>query len=1039
MSIKPGPMQRGAVHLYLPLAFLLMTGSAVAQESWKLVGNPEVKGGSYDDERFARLALGFRAGQDVDLERLRVGLEAVRATDRFRSVDGRLEDAPGGKIAQLYLEPWPALKSVNTDIPAELKKMVRPWLHELRAGTRPGNLAIGAWKKRAGEWLAVWGYPSAKVEVTRSGGGDSITISVDAGKPNTILQLEMTGDIGIVARESILRDLGCKTGLTIWTSDVQRRAVQRLNRRFARYKYLFANAKFAWDEDSGKLAVDIKAGPVVSLKVSGVRLRVGQLKEYLGLPSVDRYGADFLGEAERRLTNKFQAEGRPLIKVSLRESRISGKLPEKAILLECIASDANIMRVSDIKISENNKLNKADLLRAAKTDFKSLFFIKPKGTPELVENSLAHTLSYCLSLGYTDARVRHEWITEDKKTNLLLIIDEGVYQEIKEITIDYEANTQSDIEKIRKALFDFFDMGAPYREGVAQLEFKSRRKEWITSAMRWESHENNIDKLTMLNTTPFIKVHVAAIRSVIQQALASSGVASPNVNITVEADENGGILARLNVPQQKLERLRRLIIQGAERTKADFLRSEMRPTPNQEGITFGQPLVTSSITGARMSLGALGIFSSVDARPMSEVADLDSGPPIYWTPGDMLFQLKERPLWNFSNSFSYDRSVGYQVGLGAQRINIAGQAKTLDFSVRAGDGTINSSLLENLFPTGNLERSLDVYSIGYSDPWLSTQPLSKWLSNRALLRGDVAYIRERQNAYTIIRRRFVTSLEWRARDQKNDIRIARVGYRFENVGITPDDEDIREEMMSPERPLLSVPFIQFIWDTRDHPFDPKRGSIISIQLETALQALGTSANSGFVKADFRFGWNFPMGEKARFGVTSLALRLGAARPTSSTSQELPLSERFFGGGPNSHRGVEPDQLGPFGITMYSRQNVPIGGQGIALASLDYRFPLPMWGQWIWGEVFVDSGEVYRYVKDYITDLPREAPPFTYSFPHWRTSVGIGLVLRLGGFPIKIEYAWDARKILGKIDDGAYADYVEKTRLKNLLVSAGVQF
>jgi outer membrane protein assembly factor BamA len=190
-----------------------------------------------------------------------------------------------------------------------------------------------------------------------------------------------------------------------------------------------------------------------------------------------------------------------------------------------------------------------------------------------------------------------------------------------------------------------------------------------------------------------------------------------------------------------------------------------------------------------------------------------------------------------------------------------------------------------------------------------------------------------------------------------------------------------------------------------------------------------------------------VGDGAKYGVASMAIRLGAARPTASASMDVPLSERFFAGGSGSHRGVEPDQLGPFGIIWARNEDgdpigyyvVPAGGQGLALVNCDYRVPLPVIGQWIWGELFVDSGEVYARIRDYSernNQMPDPLPPF----PHWRTSVGVGLVLRLGGFPIKLEYSWDARKLLGKKGDNeTYANYVHRTKMTNLLVSAGVQF
>jgi outer membrane protein assembly factor BamA len=280
----------------------------------------------------------------------------------------------------------------------------------------------------------------------------------------------------------------------------------------------------------------------------------------------------------------------------------------------------------------------------------------------------------------------------------------------------------------------------------------------------------------------------------------------------------------------------------------------------------------------------------------------------------------------------------------------------------------------------------------------------------------------------------------------------RLGYRFENVGVDgPAPEEMLLQVRSPQRSILSVPFVQLILDTRDHPFDPKRGGVTSFHFEAAIQSLGTSANSSFLKLDIRQSWNFPMGEDAKYGVTSLAFRIGAARPTASSSVEMPLSERFFGGGPYSHRGVEPDQLGPFASVAKRYQSWPYnamvdengdpivqlvstGGQGIALVNFDYRFPLPLWGQWLWGEWFVDSGEVYDRIRNYKSHDNLKSP-----FPHWRTSFGVGLILRLGGFPIKVEYSWDVRRLAGLRDDQAYANYIERTRLKNLLVSAGARF
>jgi outer membrane protein assembly factor BamA len=1022
--------------------------------SGRLLEPPAAEGGSYEDWRFARLALGFRAGQDVDSERLALGLEAVRATDRFRSVEGRIEEVPGGVAVRLHLDPWPTLKAVEADVPKEIRALLKPWLKEIRKGSRPGDAALGAWKKRAEEWLAVWGYPSARVDFSRSAAGDSLGVSVAPGKPALALQVDISGDAGPVPRESILKDVGCRPGVTIWTGDLQRAAVQRLNRRYSKSGHLFARAAFSWDQGTGRLGVEIQAGPVVSLKTVGAGLGPRELRGYLSLPSVERYGTDFLGEAERRLAGKFQSEGRLFARVALAEAPAGSKPPGRAVVLECRVEGYGVQSIGEVRVRGNAEIKESELLRAARTDFGGLFSSKPKATPEFVQACLGHVLSRCLSLGYADARVRPEWATEGKRSVLVVAVSEGRRQELREIVVDYTQNAPADVERMREALFGFMEPDRPFAKGAPGLDFSPRRRGWVAAPMRWEAEGGNVDRFTVSGPAPFIKSHVAALRSALQDHLASTGVQRPSVSVGVSPEGDAGVSVRLGVPRQATERLRRLVVQGAERTRAEFIRAEMRPTPSQPGLNFGVPLVPSSLSGARTSLGTLGIFSSVDVRSMREDDGAPPGGESPWSQGDILLRLKERPPWNYSTAFSYDRSVGYQVGVGAQRINVGGRAQTLDFNVRAGDGTIGSPMLRDIFPTSNLGRSLDVYSVGFTDPWLSTQPLSEWLAPRGLFRGELAFIREHRDAYLFVRRRFLTSMEWRVRDAASDVRTVRVGYRFESSG-TSAPGGAQDTVKSPPRSILSAPFLQFIMDTRDHPFDPRRGGLTSVMLEGALHAFGTGQDSSFVKLDLRQSWNFPMGDGAKYGVASIAARLGAARPTASSSLEVPLLERFFAGGPGSHRGVEPDQLGPFGVNLIRDENgepilgpggavlytvVPAGGQGIALASLDYRFPLPAVGQWVWGEIFADSGEVYARVRDYSERggaLPDPFPPF----PHWRTSIGAGLILKLGGFPIKVEYSWDARRLLGRDggDNETYRRYADRTRMKNLLVSAGVQF
>ncbi|HEX9081357.1 MAG TPA: BamA/TamA family outer membrane protein, partial [Holophagaceae bacterium] len=374
-------------------------------------------------------------------------------------------------------------------------------------------------------------------------------------------------------------------------------------------------------------------------------------------------------------------------------------------------------------------------------------------------------------------------------------------------------------------------------------------------------------------------------------------------------------------------------------------------------------------------------------------------------------------------------------GWNAQRLNVGGMGRVLDFGARAGDQTLDIPALRRAFPTGDIKRSVDTYSLGYTDPWFSPGALSGLLPDHTRMRMEGAYIEEAQAAFFARRRRFTTGFEGKL----SPVQSLSLGYRFERVEVSANtdangtplisNQDLFFLARTPPRSIISAPYLQVAVDRRDKPYDPTAGTFFLARLELANQLFGTSANSSFVKLDVRQQWNWPIGFHAEHGVVSAGVRVGLARPTATSAEDLPLSERFFGGGPFSVRGVEPDLLGEIRRTDTGGnllpQILPLGGQGLALVSVEYRFPL-FGMQSVWAEVFTDSGQVYRTL--------RPDPGTVAPFPPFRTTLGLGLILKLG-FPLKLEYAADWKRLMGQPRTQDERD----TQLKSLLISAGFQF
>ena len=65
------------------------------------------------------------------------------------------------------------------------------------------------------------------------------------------------------------------------------------------------------------------------------------------------------------------------------------------------------------------------------------------------------------------------------------------------------------------------------------------------------------------------------------------------------------------------------------------------------------------------------------------------------------------------------------------------------------------------------------------------------------------------------------------------------------------------------------------------------------------------------------------------------MRAGGIEPLGN--QPVSIAERFFAGGRTTHRAYGRDELGIPGETLLAGK--PIGGKGLFLFNVDYRFPL----------------------------------------------------------------------------------------------------
>jgi outer membrane protein assembly factor BamA len=221
------------------------------------------------------------------------------------------------------------------------------------------------------------------------------------------------------------------------------------------------------------------------------------------------------------------------------------------------------------------------------------------------------------------------------------------------------------------------------------------------------------------------------------------------------------------------------------------------------------------------------------------------------------------------------------------------------------------------------------------------------------------------------------------------------------------------------------PSFNWIRDTRDAPLDAHRGTYTGFQEFISSSIFDSQANFNQVDVSnssyYQFNHQrFTLARNTRYGQERT---YGAAQ-----SESIPLPERLYGGGGNSHRGFGVNSAGP----RDPQSGFPIGGTAVFINSTELRMPpptLPYLGNSLsfvlfhdMGNVFYNSSDIWPSAihfkqpdRDGCRDLT-PGPPMgkvtstgtqgTCSFNYWSHAVGLGLRYRTPVGPVRVDFSWN---------------------------------
>ncbi len=408
--------------------------------------------------------------------------------------------------------------------------------------------------------------------------------------------------------------------------------------------------------------------------------------------------------------------------------------------------------------------------------------------------------------------------------------------------------------------------------------------------------------------------------------------------------------------------VRNVLVRGLETTRPSLVDSRITLRP-------GDPISQNKIAESQKKLYDLGIFSKVQTAIQNPEGEEDSK--------YVLFDVDE------ANRYSFNAGVGAQLGrigsgvttfdepagatgfsprvsLGISRLNLFGMARTLSLQTRF-------STIE--------QRAV----LSYTAPQFSgNENLTLTVSGLFDLSHDVR---------TFAARRWEGSMQLAQRLTRANSMQYRFTYRRVSISDLVISPELIPLFSQPERVgTISATFIQ---DRRDDPINSHRGIYNTIDSGIALGKLGSE--SEFTRLLMRNSSYHPIGKEIVFART---LQFGWIQRIGG-QPEIPLAERFFGGGATSNRAFPENQAGPRDLET----GFPLGGNAILMHSEELRFPLV--GDNLGGVLFHDMGNVFSEVGDISFRFHQKN---NQDFDYMVHGFGFGLRYRTPIGPVRVDFS-----------------------------------
>jgi outer membrane protein insertion porin family len=460
-----------------------------------------------------------------------------------------------------------------------------------------------------------------------------------------------------------------------------------------------------------------------------------------------------------------------------------------------------------------------------------------------------------------------------------------------------------------------------------------------------------IPALKLSSGTPFSEARLEEARKALQSAYEEKGFAE--VKISPQFDLNGlNAQVKFLIEEGEAYQVSDIFVLGNELTRRKVI---TRHILFHEGYFFNETKLLQS----EQRLYSLGLFSRVNITPLN-VRQPDHYKPV-------LIRVEDASPLILAYGIGYENHADYR--------GVKGIRGTFDISNNNLFG-LARSLSFRAIASYRIQRG----QLTFKEPRLFNHDLEGSVFIYAENERQVSYVSQRNNAtlQVLKKRKNLDNFFFR--------------YSYETVDLS--DQYVNPQATGGEylgRLHLSSLSTSWLRDTRDDPLDPRRGFFRSASCLYTSRAIGSEAN--YVQLFAQSQWAHKLNSE---NVVASSLRLGLTFPFGTmkdgTPGEVPITERFFAGGPNTLRGFKLDMAGP----LDPETGKPLGGNAQFIGNVELRHSIT--NAFVIAP-FYDTGNVFARVQD-------------IRINQFTNTVGLGFRYKTPFGPLRLDIGYNLHPVEG---------------------------